>query len=236
MDEVASAHWAHEAAYREGMRRYSEETAQLRRRYPALDRLLDAREHPEHADSAVADALRQFDRAKQAYVEALGELETGKAREQLRYSMIGRIGTGLSHVFAPAGFDWKVSSALVGALAAKEVFVSQLGIMYSMGGVDPGAFADVAQSANEGLGAALRSETFPPGHPREGQRVTPPLVAVAILLFCLISAPCMATIAVTIRETNSWKWGVIQFGGLSVIGWAIAVAVYQVGMRLGLGI
>lgn len=236
MDEAGAAHWAHEAAYREAVRRYNEETAQSRRQYPALDRLLDAREHPQHADAAAAQALRQFDRARHAYAEALGEMETRKAHEQLRYSIVGRIGTVLSHVFAPAGFDWKVSSALVGALAAKEVFVSQLGIMYSMGGVDPGAFEDVSKTTNEGLGAALRNETFPPGHPREGQRVTPPLVAIAILLFCLVSAPCMATIAVTIRETNSWKWGLIQFAGLSIIGWAIAVAVYQVGMRLGLGI
>jgi ferrous iron transport protein B len=49
------------------------------------------------------------------------------------------------------------------------------------------------------------------------------------MLFCLISAPCMATIAITKRESNSWKWALFQLGGLTVLAWIVTVAVYQVG-------
>jgi ferrous iron transport protein B len=184
----------------------------------------------------VTRALEEFRAAKEAYVTKLVALDNQRAQERLRHSAVGRMGSALEVVLAPAGFDWKISSALVGALAAKEVFVSQLGIVYSLGAVDPGDYEDVSRAAQKGLGVALRSDVYPPGHPRAGQRVIPPLVAVCILLFCLVSAPCMATIAVTVRETNSWKWGVVQFAGLTIVGWWIAVAVYQIGSRLGLGI
>jgi ferrous iron transport protein B len=52
------------------------------------------------------------------------------------------------------------------------------------------------------------------------------------MLFCLISAPCMATIAITKRESNSWGWALFQLGGLTVLAWVVTTAVYQVGSRI----
>ena len=55
------------------------------------------------------------------------------------------------------------------------------------------------------------------------------------MLFCLISAPCMATIAITKRESNSWKWALFQLGGLTALAYVITTIVFQIGRPLGLG-
>ncbi len=123
--------------------------------------------------------------------------------EQLEYSIAGRIGKGLEKVTKPIGFDWKISSALVGAVAGKELFVSQLGILYS---------GDEAA-----LGRTLR-------------KVYSPLQGFCIMLFCLISMPCIATMAVVRRETNSWPLTILQICGLTLLAYAVTLVVYQAGM------
>ena len=114
-------------------------------------------------------------------------------------------------VIRPMGFDDRIGTALIGALAAKEVFVAQLGIVYSVGEAD-----EESQTLRDKL--------------RENYS---PLQGFCIMLFCLISAPCIATLAVCKRETNSWKWALFQFGGLTVIAYIITVIVYQVGKLIG---
>jgi len=105
------------------------------------------------------------------------------------------------------GFDWRIGTALTGALAAKEVFVAQLGIVFAAGetGEDP-----------EPLRAQLRANYTP-------------LVGFCIMLFCLVSAPCMATIAVTKKESGSWRWALFQLGYLTALAWLLTTAVYQIG-------
>ena len=63
-----------------------------------------------------------------------------------------------------------------------------------------------------------------------------PLVGFCIMLFCLISAPCMATIAVTKRESNSWRWALFQLGGLTFLAYVLTVLVFQAGSLLDVGI
>ena len=129
------------------------------------------------------------------------------AQVQLEHSVIGRIGNVLAPVIKPLGFDWKVGTALIGAVAAKEVFVSQLGIVYSVGEAE-----ESSQSLREKLQANYT-----------------PLVGFCIMLFCLISAPCVATIAMTKKETNSWRWALFQYVSLTVLAYVITLIVYQVG-------
>jgi ferrous iron transport protein B len=62
-----------------------------------------------------------------------------------------------------------------------------------------------------------------------------PLQGFCIMLFCLISLPCMATVAVTRRESNSWKWALLQVGGLTMLAYVLTLVVYQVGMLAGIG-
>ncbi len=144
-------------------------------------------------------------------------LEHEQRQEELEYSVAGRIGRGLETVMKPLGFDWKVSSALIGAFAAKELFVSQLGILFSAGEVDLDAEEDMT---------SLRQMLI---------RTYTPLQAFCIMLFCLLSIPCMATVAVVKRETASWKLTFLQMGGLTVLAYVTTLIVYQGGRLLDIG-
>lgn len=137
----------------------------------------------------------------------LAQIDNATAEEELQYSVIGRIGRGVAPVLRPLGFDWKVSTAMIGAFAAKEVFVAQMGIVYAVGEADQesGSLRDKLQAAYT------------------------PLQGFCIMLFCLISMPCMATVAVTRRETGSWKWALLQLAGLTALAWIVTAIVYQVG-------
>jgi ferrous iron transport protein B len=146
--------------------------------------------------------------------EALAVVDNEEAEAALRGSIAGRIGHVLEPLLRLMGFDWKIGTALIGAFAAKEVFVAQLGIVYSVGEAD---------EESETLREKLRS-------------VYSPLVGFCIMLFCLISAPCMATIAVTKRESNSWGWALFQLGGLTLLAYVVTVLVFQTGRLLGIGI
>ncbi len=143
----------------------------------------------------------------------VAELEHSRQSEALEYSLAGRVGRALEPLVRPMGFDWRIATALVGATAAKEVFVAQMGIMYSIGESD---------EESEELRTRLRENYSA-------------LVGFCIMLFCLISAPCVATIAVTRQESGSWKWAVFQFTGLTLLAYVITTVVYQVGRALVAG-
>jgi ferrous iron transport protein B len=153
--------------------------------------------------------------AAMSYPKAGSESLTGLNPQQvqqakLAYSAAGRIGRAIEPALRPLGFDWKIGTALIGATAAKEVFVSHLGIVYAVG------------SAREGL-QTLREQL---------QANYTPLTGFCIMLFCLISTPCIATIAMTKTETNSWRWALFQFAGLTVAAYVITFIVYQIGSFL----
>lgn len=156
----------------------------------------------------------EIDRTPAAAQMSADALAKAHEAENLSYSVAGRIGQAMEPAFRPLGFDWKICTALIGALAAKEVFVAQLGIVHSLGETSPDA---------GDLGENLK-------------RHYTPLTGFCIMLFCLIASPCMATFAVMRRESNSWKWPALQFIGLTVIAWALTFAVHQAGALLGLGI
>ena len=146
--------------------------------------------------------------------ETVVALENAKQNETLEYTISGRAGKVLEPIFAPMGFDWKISTATIGALAAKEVFVAQMGILYSEGEAD---------EESEGLRATLRKQYTP-------------LQAFCMMLFALLSIPCLATLAIIKRELNSWKMAVMEGAGLFVLAWVITTIVYQVGSLLKIGI
>lgn len=127
--------------------------------------------------------------------------------EDLEYSIAGRIGKGIEPVIRPLGFDWRIGTAVIGAFAAKEVFVSQMGIIFSLGETNEGS---------KGLRAALR-------------KAYSPLIGISLMLFMLLSAPCMATIAITRKESGSWKWALFQLGGLTLLAYMISLLVFQIG-------
>jgi len=145
--------------------------------------------------------------------ERIAGLSASEARPvALAASAAGRIGKALEPAMELAGFDWKTTTALIGALAAKEIFVAQLGIVYAL---------DEADETSVPLRERLQAEYSP-------------LQAFCIMLFCLISSPCVATLAATRMESGSWRWAALQFVGLTVLAYGVTFAVYQVG-RLVLG-
>ena len=125
----------------------------------------------------------------------------------LSNTVAGKIGHAIEPVIKPLGFDWKIGTAMIGAFAAKEVFVAQLGIVYSVGEADENSLP-------------LREKLA---------RAYSPLVGVCIMIFMLIATPCVATIAATRRESNSWKWALFQLGGLTALAYVITLVVYQIG-------
>jgi ferrous iron transport protein B len=140
--------------------------------------------------------------------EKLAGLSEQQAQQvELQSSVAGKIGNAMEPVIKPMGFDYRIGTALIGALAAKEVFVAQMGIVFSVGEAD---------EESETLREKLRENYTS-------------LQGFCVMLFCLISAPCIATVAVCRRETNSWKWALFQFFGLTVVAYVITVIVYQVG-------
>ena len=118
------------------------------------------------------------------------------------------------------GFDWKIGTALIGSFAAKELFVSQMGIVYSLAEENPDN--DQPQDATESLRNQLKANYTP-------------LTGFCIMLFCLIATPCMATVAVTRRESGKWSWAMFQFWGLTLIAWILTTLVFQFGCLLRLG-
>ena len=132
------------------------------------------------------------------------------SQARLSNSIVGRFGQVIEPAIAPLGFDWKIGTALIGAAAAKEIFVSQLAMVYAVGNE-----AESTWTLREHLRADYS-----------------PLTGFCILLFCLIATPCTATFAITKQETDSWRWPLFQFFSLTVLAYIVTFIVYQIGNLL----
>jgi ferrous iron transport protein B len=163
------------------------------------------------AISIVLWSMTSYPKVSKEKLSGLSEKQS--LQVELQNSIAGKVGKAMEPVIKPMGFDYRIGTALIGALAAKEVFVAQMGIVYALG-------------EDEEL-RGDSSELTP--LQKKLQADYSSLQGFCIMLFCLISAPCVATLAICRRETNSWKWALFQFGGLTAIAYIITVVVYQVG-------
>lgn len=134
---------------------------------------------------------------------------------RLESSFLGRLGHLIQPIFAPLGFDWRTSVAVLTGFVAKEIVVSTLGVLYAAG-------ADVNEES-EALRRSLRTSGITP------------LGAYALMAFVLIYIPCLATVAVIRRETNSWKWTGLSISYSLVLAWVVSFLIYQGGRIVGLG-
>lgn len=150
------------------------------------------------------------DEEKSAQIE---EIEEGRNTEHQEESYIGRVGKAIEPVMRPLGFDWKISVSLLSGMAAKEVVVSTLGVLYTGSSED-----------QESLEVRLLADKQ-----ADGDTTFTPLVVVSLLLFVLIYFPCVATIAAIKEESGSWKWGVFSIVYTTLLAWFISFVVYQVG-------
>lgn len=133
----------------------------------------------------------------------------------------GRLGKALEPVVAPLGFDWKIATGIVGAFAAREVFISTLALVYGMEEVD-----DEAIPLRERMRAERRADGTP---------AYTPLVGFSLLVFFALACQCMSTLAVVRRETRSWRWPIFLFGYMTALAYAASFVVYQGGRLLGFG-
>jgi ferrous iron transport protein B len=138
----------------------------------------------------------------------------------LHNSYGGRLGHAIEPAIKPLGFDWKIGIGLVGAFAAREVFVSTLGIVYAIG--------NDTDEASEPLRKALREAKKSDGSP-----AYTPLMALSLMVFFALAMQCMSTLAVVKRETQSWRWPAFLFSYMTVLAWCASFLVYQGGRLLG---
>lgn len=145
------------------------------------------------------------------------------AAQAMEQSFAGRIGHLVEPVLEPLGFDWKIGVALISGVAAKEIVVSTMSTLYSME-IDEEAGLS---SGEVSLGFADRVRT---------QSGFTPLIAYVLMLFILIYIPCLSTVAVIYRETNSWKWPLFVIGYTLALAWFVSFLVYRGGLLLGIGV
>lgn len=137
--------------------------------------------------------------------------------EQQEQSYIGRFGKVVQPVLAPLGFDWKMSVSLITGMAAKEVVVSTLGVIYT-------GDSDDGDAAKQRLGERIRQDRDAQGDPS-----FTPLIALALMVFVLIYFPCIATVVAIGRESGHWKWAVFSIIYSCALAWIMSFLVVQIG-------
>lgn len=162
--------------------------------------------------AARAEAAVTLDGAE---LEAVFEaIDNEAAAAHLAQSWLGRAGQWVEPAFAPLGWDWRVSAAVIAGFPAREVVVAVLGTIYAVGGE-----ADEASLAER-----LTSATWP-----DGRAVFTLPMVLGLLVFYAWCLQCAATLAVIRRETNSWRWPVFAWAYMTVLGYTAALLIYQIG-------
>ena len=164
---------------------------------------LGARRH----DSALADGRAVVSRE-------LSRAAAGASGPAIQYSFAGMLGRMLQHVFAPIGFNWQISVALVPGLAAREVAVGALGTVYSMSA----AGKDVAGALTPVLAASWSIAT-----------------GLSLLAWYVFAPQCLSTLAVVKRETNTWRYPLLMVSYLFGLAYLAAFATYRIAVHFGAG-
>lgn len=141
------------------------------------------------------------------------ELDNEIAGYQLENSYIGIIGKSIEPAIRPLGYDWKIGIAIVSSFAAREVFVGTLATIYNIGSSDDDATIKQRMDADI--------------NPVTGKKVFNFATGISLLLFYAFAMQCISTLAITKKETNSWKWPLIQLFGMSTFAYVVSLIAYQ---------
>lgn len=133
---------------------------------------------------------------------------------KLENSYIGIMGQAIEPAIRPLGYDWKIGIALITSFAAREVFVGTLATIYSVGDAD-----------NEDT---IKNKMASEVNPETGRKVFDLPTGISLLLFYAFAMQCASTLAITRKETNTWKWPVIQLFFMSGLAYVVALIAYQV--------
>jgi len=180
--------------------------------FPRSQKLIDAQDR-------YTEAIQQAgseDAVNDVSIEALGEEVNELYEEQQANSYIGRLGQAVAPVLNPLGFTWKMDVSLLTGVAAKELVVSTLGVMYSQG-------AKLAETDDLSEDTALQAALV--------QTIKWP-AALAFMVFILLYFPCIATFVAIKNETGSWGWAVGCIAYTMAVAWICAFIAYRIGMLL----
>lgn len=142
------------------------------------------------------------------------------ASNALHNSYAGRLGQAFEPAIEPLGFDWKIGIGLIGAFAAREVFVSTMAVVYGL--------EDDEDEHSVRLRERLAAQTRP-----DGTATFTPLVCFSLMVFFALACQCMSTLAAVQRETGGWRWPTFLFAYMTALAWLASFAVYQGGKLLG---
>ena len=143
------------------------------------------------------------------------EYEDALAAHKLEHSFLGYIGKGIEPAIKPLGYDWKIGIGLISSFAAREVFVGTMASIYSVGSKQ-----DQNKTILEKLRQAKNNNTGKPTYTFA--------VSLSLLIFYAFAMQCASTIAIVKRETNSWKWPIIQTLGMTAIAYLGAFLTYTI--------
>lgn len=141
------------------------------------------------------------------------QFENEVASQKLENSYIGLMGRAIEPAIQPLGYDWKIGIALISSFAAREVFVGTLATIYSVGDTD-----------NE---STIKSKMQAEIRPETGKKVFDFATGISLLLFYAFAMQCASTLAITKKETNSWKWPAMQLVLMSGLAYFAALIAYQ---------
>lgn len=167
---------------------------------------------------ATMDEIRQQGIAQQEQTsspEQLALIEAETNSLLLENSFIGIMGRAIEPAIQPLGYDWKIGIALITSFAAREVFVSTMVTIYSIGG-------DLEDdlTIREKLAAQVNAST--------GEKTFTPATSYSLLVFYVFAMQCMSTLAVVKRETKGWKWPIIQTAYMSALAYLMAWITFQI--------
>jgi ferrous iron transport protein B len=146
----------------------------------------------------------------------LSETETRSliASKKLENSYAGYFGKTIEPAIRPLGFDWKIGIALISSFAAREVFISTMSTIYSIGESE-----DNERTIMERMKSEVDANT--------GKLIYTPALVVSLLIFYAFAMQCMSTLAIVQRETKGWKWPIAQFIYMTGLAYLSSYFVYQ---------
>ncbi len=145
---------------------------------------------------------------------AVSKLQMEQKNEKQSQSFMGIIGKSVEPVMKPLGFDWRLSVSIISGLAAKEVVVSTLGVIFQ---------------AENGNGRASLVEKIQTQKGPDGNNLFSPLIAFSFMLFILTYFPCIGVVSAIKRESGSWKWALFTVVYTTSIAWLLSFTVFQIG-------
>jgi ferrous iron transport protein B len=154
-----------------------------------------------------------FENAKENPMSST-EFDNAVASQKLENSYIGLMGRGIEPVISPLGYDWKIGIAIISSFAAREVFVGTLATIYSVGGTD-----------NENT---IKNKMAAEINPVTGEKIFNFASGISLLMFYAFAMQCASTLAITKKETNSWKWPAGQLVFMSTLAYLVALIAFQV--------